>query len=265
MTVTPPPKIRVLVVEDEWPARNYLVELLVASGLAEVIGAVASLEEAEEALRSAPRLGLDAAFIDIQLAREPGDRAGLTFAQRLQETAPHVQVVLATALEEHALRAFELGAVDYLLKPFGEDRALQCLKRLQSKLQRPKPNPQEPERIVARRKRSLVFLQPSEIWAFEADERLTFVHTRHGRFDVDLSLTAIELSLGAQLTRVHRKWLVNAQHVRELMRADNETLLFVGDGLHGEGPGIEVPVSRDRVAMVREALLRTAVGTRTRS
>jgi DNA-binding LytR/AlgR family response regulator len=58
--------------------------------------------------------------------------------------------------------------------------------------------------------------------------------------------------------------LVNAQHVRELMRSDNETLLFVGEGLHGEGRGIEVPVSRDRVAVVRETLLRTAVGTRTR-
>lgn len=257
-------KLRVLVVEDEWPARNYLVELLVASGLAEVVGAVASVEEAEEALRAASRLGLDAAFVDIQLAREEGDRAGLAFARRLRETAPQVQVVLATALEEHALSAFELGAIDYLLKPFGEERALQCLKRLQASVSRT-TRTREPERIVARRKKSLVFLQPSEIWAFEADERLTFVHTRHGRFDVDLSLTAIELSLGAQLTRVHRKWLVNAAHVRELMRGDNETLLFVGEGLHGEGPGVEVPVSRDRVVMVRETLLRSAVGTRPRS
>jgi len=257
-------KVRALVVEDEWPARNYLVELLVASGLAEVVGAVASVEEAEEALRGASRLGLDAAFVDIQLAREPGDRAGLAFARRLRQQAPDVQVVLATALDEHALSAFELGAVDYLLKPFGEERALQCLKRLQAKLSRTTRTP-EPERIVARRKRNLVFLQPEEIWAFEADERLTFVHTRHGRFDVDLSLTAIELSLGAQLTRVHRKWLVNAAHVRELMRGDNETMLFVGEGLHGEGPGIEVPVSRDRVVMVRDTLLRSAVGTRPRS
>jgi DNA-binding LytR/AlgR family response regulator len=207
---------------------------------------------------------LDAAFVDIQLAREPGDRAGLAFARRLRQQAPDVQVVLATALEEHALSAFELGAVDYLLKPFGEERALQCLKRLQGKISRTARAP-EPERIVARRKRNLVFLQPEEIWAFEADERLTFVHTRHGRFDVDLSLTAIELSLGAQLTRVHRKWLVNATHVRELMRGDNETMLFVGEGLHGEGPGIEVPVSRDRVVMVRDTLLRSAVGTRPRS
>jgi two-component system, LytTR family, response regulator LytT len=263
MTNTPD-KLRVLVVEDEWPARNYLVELLVGSGLAEVVGAVASVEEAHEALQSAARLGLDAAFVDIQLAREPGDRAGLTFARSLRANAPDVQVVLATALEEHALSAFELGAIDYLLKPFGEDRVTQCLNRLRASASRRTRAP-EPERIVARRKKSLVFLQPEEIWAFEADERLTFVHTRHGRFDVDLSLAAIEMSLGAQLTRVHRKWLVNARHVRELMRGGHETMLFVGEGLHGEGPGIEVPVSRDRVVMVRDTLLRSAVGTRTRS
>lgn len=168
-----------------------------------------------------------------------------------------------TRTSETALSAFELGAIDYLLEPFGEERVLQCLHRLRTHAKR-RTRPSEPERIVARRKKSLVFLQPEEIWAFEADERLTFVHTRHGRFDVDLSLAAIELSLGAQLTRVHRKWLVNARHVRELMRGSHETLLFVGDGLHGEGPGVEVPVSRDRVVMVRDTLLRSAVGTRTR-
>jgi two-component system response regulator LytT len=260
---TPPEtKLRVLVVEDEWPARNYLVELLVGSGLADVVGAVANVEDAHEALRGASRLGLDAAFVDIQLARDEGDRAGLGFARSLRDTAPEVQLVLATALDDHALTAFDLGAVDYLLKPFGEERVLQCLRRLRSGQ---RVRPREPERIVARRKKSLVFLQLDEIWAFEADERLTFVHTRHGRFDVDLSLASIELSLGANLTRVHRKWLVNSTHVRELMRNSNETLLFVGDGLSGEGPGIEVPVSRDRVAMVRETLLRAAVGTRTRS
>jgi len=257
----PNAKLRCLIVEDEWPARNYLAELLASSGYAEVVGAVASVAEAQEALLPASRLDIDAAFLDIQLARDPDDRAGLAFARSLSETAPGVRVVLATALDQHALQAFELGAVDYLLKPFGEERVVQCLKRLLvARPTRPSPG----ERIVARRKRSLVFLEPDEIWAFEADERLTFVHTKHGRFDVDLSLAAIELSLGSSLTRVHRKWLVNAAHVRELMRGSNETLLFVGESIAGEGPGIEVPVSRDRVASVRESLLRSAVGMRTR-
>jgi DNA-binding LytR/AlgR family response regulator len=168
--------------------------------------------------------------------------------------------VLATAFEQHAVAAFELGAVDYLLKPFGEERVLQCLTRVQQR--RRVHEPVRPHRIVARKKKSLVFLEAHEIWAFEAEERLTYVHTRHGRFDVDLSLRAIELALGASVTRVHRKWLVNAAHVRELTRDTNETQLFVGDGLASEGHGVQVPVSRDRVAAVREVLLSQAVGMR---
>jgi len=253
-------KLRALVVEDEWPARNYLVELLVDSGMAQVAGAVSNVDEAEQALGAAAALEIDVAFVDIQLARTLGDQAGLAFARTLRESAPSVQLVLATAFEQHAVAAFELGAVDYLLKPFGEERVLQCLTRVQQR--RRVHEPVRPHRIVARKKKSLVFLEAHEIWAFEAEERLTYVHTRHGRFDVDLSLRAIELALGAAVTRVHRKWLVNATHVRELTRDTNETQLFVGDGLASEGHGVQVPVSRDRVAAVREVLLSQAVGMR---
>jgi DNA-binding LytR/AlgR family response regulator len=258
--MTDTPKLRVLVVEDEWPARNYLVELLVDSGQADVVGAVSNVDEAQQALGAAAGLQVDVAFVDVQLARDTGNQAGLTFAQTLRRTAPDVQVVLATAFEQHAIAAFELGAVDYLLKPFGEERVLQCLARL--KQRRAPSAPARPPRIVARKKKSLVFLDASEIWAFEAEERLTFVHTRHGRFDVDLSLRAIELALGEAVTRVHRKWLVNVTHVRELTRTSSDTLLFVGDAPSEEGRGVTVPVSRDRVSEVREALLRQSVGLR---
>jgi two-component system response regulator LytT len=252
-------KLRALVVEDEWPARNYLVELLVDSGKAEVVGAVSSVDEAQQALGAAAGLHVDVAFVDVQLARDGGNQAGLTFAQTLRRTAPDVQIVLATAFEQHALAAFDLGVTDYLLKPFGEERVLQCLARLR---QRRAPVSSRPPRIVARKKKSLVFLDASEIWAFEAEERLTFVHTRHGRFDVDLSLRAIELALGEAVTRVHRQWLVNVEHVRELTRNSSDTLLFVGEAPSEEGKGVTVPVSRDRVAEVREALLRQSVGMR---
>jgi two-component system response regulator LytT len=252
-------KLRALVVEDEWPARNYLVELLVDSGQAEVVGAVSSVDEAQQALAAAAGLHVDVAFVDVQLARDAGNQAGLSFAQNLRRTAPDIQIVLATAFEQHALAAFDLGVTDYLLKPFGEERVLSCLSRLR---QRRTPVPSRPPRVVARKKKSLVFLEPSEIWAFEAEERLTFVHTRHGRFDVDLSLRAIELALGDAVTRVHRKWLVNVAHIRELTRTSSDTLLFVGEAPSEEGKGVTVPVSRDRVAEVREALLRQSVGMR---
>jgi len=253
-------RLRSLVVEDEWPARNYLVELLETSGLAQVVGAVASVDEAEEALRGSPGLGVDVAFVDVQLAA--GDRAGLALARSLSSAHPGLMVVLATAFEQHALEAFALGVVDYLLKPFSEERVVQCLKRLQARRPAAPAAAAGPARIVARRKRNLVFLEPNEIWAFEAADRLTFVHTAHGRFDLDLSLTAIELSLGRSLTRVHRNWLVNAAFIKELEREGSEVRLFVGTSLASEGQGLHVPVARERAQEIKDMLLANTTGLR---
>ncbi|MGH7270920.1 MAG: LytR/AlgR family response regulator transcription factor, partial [Polyangiaceae bacterium] len=169
--------------------------------------------------------------------------------------------VLATAYEQHAVEAFDLGVVDYLLKPFSEERVAQCLRRLHER--RPSaPSSLGPARIVARRKRSLVFLEAPEIWAFEAADRLTFVHTTHGTFDIDLSLAAVEASFGRAFVRVHRNWLVNSTHIKELERDGHETRLFVGDGVADAGRGVRVPVARERATAVREMLLANATGLR---
>jgi DNA-binding LytR/AlgR family response regulator len=254
-----PARLRSLVVEDEWPARNYLVELLEASQRAEVVGAVATAEEAEAALTKGSGLVVDVAFVDVQLSSQ--DRAGLELARSLLQARPGLMIVLATAFDQHALEAFELGVVDYLLKPFSDERVLQCLNRLQAR----KPaagTAVGPVRIVARRKKNLVFLAPEEIWAFEAADRLTFVHTAHGRFDLDLSLAAIEISLGRALTRVHRNWLVNAAFIKELERDGTETRLFVGTSLANASNGLHVPVARERAQQVKDMLLANTTGLR---
>ncbi len=263
-------RLRVLVVEDEWPTRNYLVELIEATGLAEVVGAVATFEEATEALQPSAALPLDVVFVDVQLAGGGGDRAGLELVRTaVQEgrapagTSSSPMFVLATAFDQHAVEAFDLGVVDYLLKPFSEERVAQSLRRMQER--RPvvtSAPPASSARIVARRRKSLVFLDPSEIWAFEAADRLTFVHTSHGKFDLDLSLAAIEASFGRALMRVHRNWLVNMTHIKELERDGAETKLFVGQGIGEASQGVRVPVSRDRAQSLRETLLANATGLR---
>jgi len=251
--------LRVLVVEDEWPARNYLVELIESSGLAEVVGAVGSVDEAKQALAGeASDMTIDVAFVDVQL--DGSGATGLSLVRSMLDQEHGPMFVLATAYEQHALEAFELGVVDYLLKPFNEERVVQCLRRLEQR--RGGSGTGGPTRIVARRKRSLVFLQPQEIWAFEAADRLTFVHTLHGTFDIDLSLAAVEASFGRTFVRVHRNWLVNATHIKELERDGHETRLFVGAGVADAGQGIRVPVARERAAQVREMLLTNATGLR---
>ena len=119
-------RLRALVLEDEWPARNYLVELIEATQLAEVVGAVASVAEAREALAALP---VDVVFVDVQLA---GGETGLDLVQQLPGGPAFV---LATAFGRHALEAWELGVVDYLLKPFSEERVEQCLRRIAGRRQ----------------------------------------------------------------------------------------------------------------------------------
>jgi two-component system response regulator LytT len=115
--------LRALVLEDELPARNYLVQLIEATQLAEVVGAVAGLREAREVLAAR---SVDVVFVDVQLA---GGESGLDLLQSPPDRC-RPEYVLATACSQHALEARNLGVADYLLKPFSEDRVEQCLRRI---------------------------------------------------------------------------------------------------------------------------------------
>jgi DNA-binding LytR/AlgR family response regulator len=153
-------RLRALVLEDEWLARNYLVQLIEVTKLAEVVGAVATVSEARDVLAALP---VDVVFVDVQLS---GDESGLDLVQSMASSdGARPAFVLATAFSQHALEAWNLGVVDYLLKPFSEERVEQCLRRLAVRPQTPHSSA---IRVVARRKRSLVFLEPTDIWAFEA-------------------------------------------------------------------------------------------------
>jgi DNA-binding LytR/AlgR family response regulator len=248
--------LKALVLEDEWPTRNYLVNLIEGSRRAEVVGAVASLDEAREAMSGSP---VDVIFVDIQLAATGDARTGLDLVRSMAGDPSAPMFVLATASSQHTLEAFNLGVVDYILKPFTEERVEQCLGRL---LARRAPRAQGPRRVVARRKKSLVFLDPAKIWAFEAADRLTFVHAPEGRFDIDLSLAAIESSFGRALFRVHRNWLINLAYVRELERDIGGATVMVGGDLAADAHGIQVPVSQDRSKPLRDLLLENATGVR---
>src|SRR5947208_14060016 len=115
-------------------------------------------------------------------------------------------------------------------------------------------------RVVARRNRSLVFLDPREIWAFEAADRLTYVHSLEGKFVIDLSLAAIEASFGRALFRVNRNWVVNLAYVKELERVVGGTALTIGSALGPERRTISAPVSPNRGQTLRTVLLQHPTG-----
>jgi len=254
-------KLRTLVVEDEWATRNYLVEVLQVSGVAEVVGAVGNAEAARQALDvAAGEAPIDLAFVDVELAGSARDGEGLELVRAYAGRPRAPAFVLATAFREHAIEAFDLEVVDYLLKPFTDERVERCLERVRTR--RAPLLPDVPARLVARRKRALVFLRLDEVWAFESAERLAYVHTARGRFEIDLSLSAVEASVGRTLLRSHRSWLVNVLHVKELEGYGSEMELLVG--ADDQQTGLRIPVSRDRALVVREALLSRTMGIRPR-
>lgn len=256
--MTSPSKLRALVLEDERHARSYLVELVEATGLAHVVAAVPTPELATEALDHVGQV--DVAFVDVHLVGTPSaETAGLGWIEEVRRRANPPTIVVTTAARDHALRAFELGATDYLLKPFLASRVAESLGRVRA--QRPAARAERvPARIVARKGKGLVFLEAGEAWAFEAEGRLCHVHAADGRFDVDLSLAALEALLGDAFLRVHRNWLVSLAHVRQLDRDDGEATLVLGEPKSPRA--LRVVVARDRVASVRERLLVATVGLR---
>jgi DNA-binding LytR/AlgR family response regulator len=257
--------LRTLVVGDECLGRNYLIELIQSSGLADVVGAVATADAARQAVlaEGADRGRADVAFVDVSLKADSSRESGLSLVRSLLGHPGAPMLVVTTADDKHALEAFELGVVDYLLKPFNEERVAHCLCRLHERRSAGRRLPNSSVRIVARRNRNMVFLKPQEVWAFEASDRLTFVHAAYGKFDLDLSLAVFEASFGRTFTRVHRSWLVNFAHVRELERDEHQTKLFVGSTIAAQGLGLRVPVARERAGFVREMLLMNATGVRT--
>lgn len=248
-------RLRVLVVDDEWVARNYLTELIETSGLATVAAAVATADQAREILRPSPQgIDVDVVFFDVFLAGGGGPEAGLELARFVGAMENPPAIVLATAFGEHAVIAYELGVVDYLQKPFTADRVTRCLRRIQSTRPVRVPVPVL-RRVVARKGKSLVFLRMEEVWAFEAAGRLVSVHSARGKLDMDSSLSALDVQLAGHMLRVHRNWLVNVERVLEFVRDGADTHVTVGlEGPHAP-PSLMVPVTKERVAEIREALL----------
>jgi DNA-binding LytR/AlgR family response regulator len=239
-----------MIVEDEAPARRYLGELLVGTGHVELVAAVATTPEADETL--AAEGDVDVAFVDLRLIDRPGDTSGLDWARRVARRPHPPQLVFATALPDHALAAFDAGVVDYVMKPFTRQRIATCVERLRAR--RPPQSVAAPSRLVARTATSLVFLPLAGVLAFEAEDRLAYVHHDTGRFMVDLSLATLEQQFAERAIRTHRNWIVMIDRVSELGRSTGELSISVGE--------LVVPVSRDRAASVREALIARAVGAR---
>ena len=190
--------MRVLIVDDEPLARARMAALLGECAGVEV---VSNVGDGEAALAALGELQPDALLLDINM---PGID-GVALAQRLAGRA-RPQVIFCTAYEAHALKAFELGAVDYLLKPVRLERLRDALQRAQRRLA---DAPREPMAYLHGRMRGEeIRIALDEVICLLADEKYVVVHHRHGELLIEESLRQLEDAYPEQLIRLHRNCLV---------------------------------------------------------
>jgi DNA-binding LytR/AlgR family response regulator len=122
--------------------------------------------------------------------------------------------------------------------------------------------PRPIERIAARTGQGLVFLRLDEVLAFEARERLQFVHSTLGRFDVDASLDELERRLAASFLRTHRNWLASLAKVRKLESREGLLCVELEGPRDSVGTALWIPVSKELRTNVRHRLLAGTIGLR---
>ncbi len=255
--------MRVLIVDDEAPARlrlRMLVEGLAGSDAALRIGSIAEAGDADAALAALAGPGAtpaDVVLLDIQL---PG-RDGLKLTPALQALPQPPIVIFVTAHGEHALRAFELQALDYLTKPVKRERLHAALQRAAQQLALVRgvlpPVVPEPVLVVAERGRVLR-LPVREVLVLRADQKYVMLRTAQQAYVLDDSLADLERRLGPGFVRVHRNALVAVAAIRAL-----QPHVAAADSDGGDGWAVRVapldewlPVSRRQLPAVRAALAR---------
>ena len=202
--------IRALVVDDEPLARRNLTVLLRRDP---DIGSIAECGSGAEAIEAIREWKPDLVFLDVQMPECGGfDVLELLGADLSQP------VIFVTAYDEYALRAFEAGALDYLLKPFDDARFGRALHRAKDKLAHYAPRPSQPaRRLAVRSPGQLLFLNVSDIDWVEAASYYACVHVGSDTHVIRRTLSELERDLGeGQFIRIHRSIIVNVDRIRGL-------------------------------------------------
>lgn len=232
--------LKALVVDDEAPARSELRFLLGEVGGVEVVGEASNASEAFQLIRAIP---YDVVFLDIDM---PGV-SGVQLAEAMARLERQPAVVFVTAHSEHAVKAFEVMAADYLVKPVEVDRLRVAIGRLA-------PAHSEEarvERIPVEKAGRKLLLQVEDIYYVMARDDYSYLHTESERYLSTVSLAHLEHRLSPSgFFRIHRRYLVNLAQVREVIPMYGGTLLLTLK----DRAGTQVPVSRRRVPALKRAL-----------
>jgi two-component system LytT family response regulator len=250
--------MRALIVDDEPVARRVLREELELLGSIDIVG---EADNGKAALQKISSTKPDIVFLDIQMPV----MGGFEVLDRLEGGHMPV-VVMVTAYDQHAIRAFEAGAIDYLLKPIGQQRLVQAVDRAKRIARSPlevaenlahlheiapaaATGPRRVRTIVAKLGEEDFPLNPAQGLAFQADGEVTWIVTAKQRYMATQNLTAIENRLqNTSFRRIHRNALVNVEQIRKLSMMSSQRWLVTLNN------GQEFIVSKRQAKNVRDVL-----------
>ncbi len=250
------PRLRTLIVDDEPIARRVLREELEALPEVDVVG---EAENGRQALQQIAELHPELVFLDLQMPV----MGGFEVAHKLSG-GPMPVIVIVTAFDQHAIEAFEAGAIDYLLKPVREERLRKAVNR--AKTLRNKPleianqvaklvSASAPassaggRKVVGRASGDYFLLDTSEILAFQAEGELVWIVTAKHRLLATQTLKAIEDRLKElEFQRVHRNAIVNVNHVRKMTAMSSQRWMITLSN------ALQIVVSKRQAHTIRKIL-----------
>ena len=237
--------LRVLVADDEVPAREELAYLL---GHDTAVRSVRTVSSGAEALRALEEEPVDALFLDIRM---PG-LGGLDVARALGRFPRPPVVVFVTAYDAHAVEAFDLHAVDYLLKPVRTERLADAVRRVVAAIDGPPREPSSDDETIAVELGGVTrFIHRSDVRFAEAHGDYARLHTADGSHLVRAPLALLEEQWSAVgFVRIHRRYLVALAHVEEVAFESGRGTVRIGADV--------LAVSRRHQRGLRDTLVRRA-------
>jgi two-component system LytT family response regulator len=241
--------IRTILIDDEALARDIVKHYLKAFPHIEV---VAECSDGFEGLKAIAQHQPDLIFLDIQMPKISG-------FEMLELVEKRPAVIFTTAFDEYAIKAFEVNAVDYLLKPIEQSRFEQAMQKLPAKLAKGDDSqelletaslsPAQNNRVVVKNAGVIKIIPVEAIQYLEADDDYVKLSTTEGNFQKNKTMSFFEQTLDqTQFIRIHRSYIINLAEVTkiELKEKDNYVVLLKS--------GIWLPVSKTGYAKLKAAL-----------
>lgn len=209
--------MKIAIVDDERPARSELKYLV---SQCEPDAEITEAESGEEFFKLLKTESFDACFVDINL----GGMNGATMASMIKKQCPDTQIIFATAFRDYAVKAFEIGAVDYLLKPFDYERVKKAMERLKEQAKEKTTSSDfDINKIMVNTGTSFQVVDVAKIVYIETEKRSCKIHMADGTFYIqNESLNNYEINLRkCRFFRIHKSYLINLDYVKEMQVSYN--------------------------------------------